>query len=92
MCRPSPAGILEPSFASYLRSFTEQSAPQPDPAAKLFLLRNFSGGQPADPAAAPPADGVELTNGLECKIATATSKVRLGIWSERQLHLSAAMG
>jgi hypothetical protein len=69
------AGILEPSFASYLRNFTEHSAPQPDPAAKLFLLRNFVDGQAADPGAMPPAAGVELTNGLECKIATATSKV-----------------
>ena len=69
------AGILEPSFASYLRNFTEHSAPQPDPAAKLFLLRNFLDGQAADPGAMPPATGVELTNGLECKIATATSKV-----------------
>jgi paired amphipathic helix protein Sin3a len=70
-----PAGILEPSFALYLRNFTEHSAPQPDPAAKLFLLRNFPDGQAADPGAMPPAAGVELTNGLECKIATATSKV-----------------
>ncbi len=67
--------MLEPSFSAYLRSFTESTAPQADPAAKIFLQRNLPGGQLADPAA-PPPDGIELTNGLECKIATATSKVR----------------
>ena len=69
---------MDPGFAQYLKQFTSSSTARDGGTGKVFLLRNFPGHQEPDAEAAAEAahrDAV-LTNGLECKLSCATSKVR----------------
>lgn len=71
-----PAAIVAPEFASYLKNFVDTAARPVDGAKKVFLLRNFpSAVRNNSLPVAPPVDGAELTNGLECKLNCSTSKV-----------------
>lgn len=74
MCHPPPPGIIDPSFSDYLATFIDEVG-QPKPDARLFLSRNLARDQ--DLAAYPPTMLARCTtrNGLECKIACASSKV-----------------
>lgn len=67
-------GIIDPSFADYLTTFIDEVG-QPKADARLFLSRNLA--QDQDLASYPPALLARCItrNGLECKIACASSKV-----------------
>lgn len=67
---------MESEFASYLKDFVETSAQPADGAKRVFLMRNFPAPVRANSSSvAPPIEGAELTNGLECKLNCSTSKV-----------------
>lgn len=87
---PHTPGILDPSFHEYITAFVDSSAAPPAAAApppeegdepgagaKVCLARNLPApGGALEAAAAAAYDGVQMVNGLECKLCNMQQKIK----------------
>ncbi|PSC76597.1 Paired amphipathic helix isoform C [Micractinium conductrix] len=83
----APPGILDPAFHDYVTAFVDSSTAPPaaaappaeegeEPGSKVCLQRNLPGGSALEAAAESAYEGVQLVNGLECKLCNLQQKVK----------------